>query len=187
MMNTRLVKNLFILLMLLFAFQFLKAQNNIIRCNDGKVSFLSEAPLETIRASSSQLKGLIDKQTNKFAFSIDINSFKGFNNDLQREHFHENYMETSRLPTASFSGKFIDQINYAEDAVYTVRAKGMFTIHGVSLEKIIKGSVQVSKGKLEIISFFSVKLEDYDIKVPKIVYEKIAEEIKVSLTAVFKN
>ena len=58
----------------------------------GKVSFLSEAPLELIKAASDKLKGAIDKTQNTFAFAVDIHSFKGFNSDLQREHFHENYM-----------------------------------------------------------------------------------------------
>ncbi|HMQ63788.1 MAG TPA: hypothetical protein PKE06_24100, partial [Flavilitoribacter sp.] len=57
----------------------------------GKISFKSDAPLELIEAASNELKGVIDPGRNGFAFSVNIQSFQGFNSPLQREHFNENY------------------------------------------------------------------------------------------------
>ncbi len=163
------------------------SQNNLLIANNGKVSFISEAPLELIKANSDQLKGAIDKLKNTFAFSVEIHSFKGFNSDLQREHFHENYMETGKIPTASFSGKFIEPVNYTTNGSYVVRAKGIFSLHGVQKERIIKGVVTVNDGMIEVNAVFTVRLEDHNIKVPKIVYEKIAEEIRTEIMIKFKN
>lgn len=154
---------------------------------NGKVSFLSEAPLELIRAKSDRLRGAIDRTQNTFAFAVDIHSFKGFNSDLQREHFHENYMQTEKMPIASFSGKFIDPVDFATNGSYVVRAKGIFSIHGVQKERIIKGVITVNNNSIDVDAVFTVKLEDHDIKVPKIVYEKIAEEIRVELSIRFKK
>jgi hypothetical protein len=154
---------------------------------NGKVSFLSEAPLELIRAKSDRLRGAIDRSQNTFAFAVDIHSFKGFNSDLQREHFHENYMQTEKMPIASFSGKFIDPVDFASNGNYVVRAKGIFSIHGVQKERIIKGVITVNNNSIDVDAVFTVKLEDHDIKVPKIVYEKIAEEIRVELSIRFKK
>jgi polyisoprenoid-binding protein YceI len=163
------------------------SQTNPIVTENGKVTFLSEAPLEIIRASSDKLKGAIDKSKNNFAFSVEIHSFKGFNGDLQREHFHENYMETEKIPTASFSGKFIEPVDFTVNGTYVVRAKGILALHGVQKERIIKGIVTVNNGTIEVNAVFTVRLEDHDIKVPKIVYEKIAEEIRVEISIKFKN
>lgn len=163
------------------------SQSNTIVGNNGKVQFTSEAPLELIKATSDKLKGAIDKSKNTFAFAVEINSFKGFNGDLQREHFHENYMETDKFPTATFAGKFIEQVDFATNGTYTVRAKGMFTIHGIQKERIIKGTMAINNGTITINAAFTVRLEDHDIKVPKIVYEKIAEEIKVEINIQFKQ
>ena len=163
------------------------AQSNTLLDENGKVSFLSEAPLEIIRAKSDKLKGAIDKTQNTFAFAVDIHSFKGFNSDLQREHFHENYMQTEKLPIASFSGKFIEPIDFNTNGTYVIRAKGMFSIHGVQKERIIKGVVVVNNNSVDVDAVFTVKLEDHDIKVPKIVYEKIAEEIRVEISIRFKK
>lgn len=154
---------------------------------NGKVSFLSEAPLELIRAKSDRLRGAIDRAQNTFAFAVDIHSFKGFNSDLQREHFHENYMQTEKMPIASFSGKFIDPVDFTVNGSYVVRAKGIFSIHGVQKERIIKGVINVGSNSIDVDAVFTVKLEDHDIKVPKIVYEKIAEEIRVEISIRFKK
>jgi len=88
----------------------LHAQATLLITDNGKVEFSSDAPLEIIKAKSDKLKGAIDKTANTFAFAVDMSSFKGFNGDLQREHFHENYIETEKFPKASFSGKFIEQV-----------------------------------------------------------------------------
>lgn len=81
------------------------AQRYIVQ--KGQISFTSNAELELIKASSDKIQGLIDPQTNQFAFSIEVKSFRGFNSELQREHFNEKYIESERFPTARFSGKII--------------------------------------------------------------------------------
>jgi polyisoprenoid-binding protein YceI len=181
------VVSFFFLLLLAVKPGQLFAQSNPILAENGKVLFLSEAPLEIIRASSDKLKGAIDKSKSNFAFSVDIRSFRGFNGDLQREHFHENYMETERKPTASFSGKFIEPVDFAVNGTYVVRAKGILMLHGIQKERIIKGVITVNDGTIDVNAVFTVRLEDHDIKVPKIVYEKIAEEIRVEISIRFKN
>ncbi len=96
-------------------------------------------------------------------------------------------METEKLPTATFTGKFIEQVDYAVPGTYTVRAKGSFTIHGVKLEKIIKGTIVVTPNNVDINAAFSIRLDEFNIKVPKIVYEKIAEEIKIDVSVKFRK
>jgi hypothetical protein len=162
-------------------------QSTTLLEENGQVSFLSEAPLELIKAKSGKLKGAIDKVQNTFAFAVDIRSFKGFNSDLQREHFHENYMQTEKMPIASFAGKFIEAVDFNINGTYVMRAKGMFSLHGIQKERIIKGVLVVTNNSIDIDAVFTVRLEDHDIKVPKIVYEKIAEEIRVELSIRFKK
>lgn len=186
-MNSRQVLRVFSFLTAgLLSFMPAFSQSNTIVANNGKVEFISEAPLEIIKATSDKLKGAVDKVKNTFAFAVDINSFKGFNGDLQREHFHENYMETDIFPNATFSGKFIEQVDFLVNGTYEVRAKGFFSVHGVPKERIIKGTLVVNNGTIHIKATFTVRLEDHDIKVPKIVHEKIAEEIKVVINIQFK-
>ncbi|HYC87119.1 MAG TPA: YceI family protein [Chryseosolibacter sp.] len=158
------------------------AQDPIIyEINNGSVHFKSEAPLEIIQAQSDQLKGLIDFTNQTFAFSIPVTSFMGFNSALQREHFNENYMETDQFPRATFSGRLIESIDPSRDGEYIVRAKGKLSIHGVEHERIIRSAVEVRNNTIRIHSAFSVLLADFNIGIPKVVQQKIAEEIRVEI------
>ena len=158
----------------------------VYRCDNGRILLRSDAPLEAIEASSGSLRGIIDADQQTFAWSVDIKTFDGFNSPLQREHFNENYMETKRFPKATFSGKIIEKTDFSQNGTYTVRAKGLLNIHGVEQERIIKSTLEVKNGQLRIKSQFTVPLSDHNISIPKIVHQKIAEEIKVTVEAVLK-
>ncbi len=152
----------------------------------GYVEFVSDAPLELISASSYSLRGAIDLDKRTFAFSINNNSFVGFNSPLQQEHFYENYIESHKYPASVFQGKIIEDHDFSKDATYSLRAKGDFEIHGISRERII-GATLIKKGdQLEVVAEFTVPLEDHNIKIPRIVYQKIAEVIDVKIQAVLQ-
>ena len=167
------------------AFELTQKQNFKLVSTSGSVDFKSDAPLEMIEASSQNLKGVIDPANNRFAFSIPIKSFQGFNSPLQREHFNENYMESDKYPTATFEGKIIENIDYSVNGKHIIRAKGALTIHGVTQERIIRSELEVKEGTFHVTSQFTVLLKEHDISIPKIVNQKIAEEIFVEVKAVF--
>jgi polyisoprenoid-binding protein YceI len=149
--------------------------------DNGEVSFTSNAKLELINASSKKIKGILDPSTGNFAFVVTIQSFEGFNSNLQREHFNEKYMEADKFYDATFSGKIIESVDFTKDGVYDVRAKGNLVIHGKKQVRIIPGKIQIEKGIVKIDSNFNIPLVDHDIKVPQVITEKIATEIIVKL------
>ena len=147
---------------------------------NGSIKFTSDAPLELIQAESNDLSGVLNLDENKFAFLLPTTTFEGFNSPLQQEHFHENYMESEKYPKASFSGKFIEDIDQLEEGIHSLRAKGTLAIHGIAVERIIKCKVTVKKKEILIESDFVVPLADHKISIPQIVHQKIAEEIFVA-------
>ena len=153
----------------------------------GDISFVSNAELELISASSPKLQGVLDASNNQFAFLIPIASFKGFNSELQRIHFNEKYMESDKYPNASFAGKIIEQIDFSKDGTYEVRAKGDLEIHGQKQNRIIRSKIVISNGTITIESSFKVPLADHNISIPSIVNQKIATEIVVNVSATLAN
>ncbi len=147
---------------------------------NGKIKFVSEAPLELIKAESDKLVSVVDITKRSFAFSILIESFDGFNSPLQKVHFRENYMETSKYKTATFKGKIIEEIDLGKEGAYVIRAKGMLNIHGVEKERIVKVKMVVKSAGIDFDAEFDVPLEEHNIKVPKVVNQKIAQVIRVS-------
>jgi hypothetical protein len=160
-----------------------RAQPGIYKTTEGHVSFKSDAPLEVIVASSSKLEGAIGNEDLSFFFRVPIVTFYGFNNGLQRQHFCENYLESSKYPEASFSGKLIESIDLSVPGTYQVRAKGQLTIHGRTKERIIKLELISTGTEINAKSQFMVPLVDHQIEVPKIVNQKIAQEISVNVRA----
>lgn len=156
---------------------------NVYEVEKGEVSFHSEAPQELISASSKQLKGAINVGKKTFVFKIGISSFMGFNTLLQKDHFNENYMESTVFPEATFIGKIIEDIDYTKDGEYSIRAKGKLKIHGIEKERIIKAQIAIKTGAIYITSAFVVALADHDIKIPRVVSEKLAPDINVSVKA----
>ena len=157
----------------------LSAQN--IYIDKAKVSFTSNAPLEIIKASSEQMKIIIDPTGNQVALAVNLSSFKGFNSELQREHFNEKYMESDKFPTAAFKGKIIEKIDFTVDGTYDVRVKGELDIHGQKQSRIIKAKIVIRNKSVNITTDFSVPLADHNIAIPKIISEKIATEIDFQL------
>ncbi|MGZ3931523.1 MAG: YceI family protein [Bacteroidia bacterium] len=160
--------------------------SQIFFCKDGQTTFTSEAPLELIKAQNNKTTGVVDASTKNVAFSVAIQNFNGFNGDLQKEHFLENYMESTKYPNAEFKGKIIEDVDMRRDGTYLVRAKGTFNIHGTTKEQIVKVKMVVKDKAIEVECKFDVPLSDHNIKIPKIVNQKIASVIVVEVKALLK-
>jgi hypothetical protein len=158
----------------------------LIKTNDATISFVSEAPLELIKASTSRCQGILDLEKGDFAFRISIRSFEGFNSPLQKVHFFENYMEVNEFPDATFVGKMVENVNLDNLKDIQFRAKGILEIHGVKVERIIPIHLSQDKTGLYFETDFLVPLEAHDIDIPTIVRQKIAEEIKVKVYGILE-
>lgn len=157
-------------------------QESVYVTGNAQIHFESDAPLELISAESDALQGAVDIGNKTFAFTISNSSFKGFNSALQQEHFYENYIETQKYPRSTFQGKIIEDIDPLSSETQEIRAKGILDIHGMKQERIIRSTVLLSGDTMFLQSSFTVPLKDHNIKIPRIVDQKIAEIIEVTVT-----
>lgn len=102
-----------------------------------------------------------------------------------QEHFNEKYLETEKFPKATFQGKF-SSFNPDIDQPQAVTATGKLTIHGVIREVEIAGTIQVVSQKILAKATFMVKLVDYNIKIPQLLWQKIAEQVEVTAEFTYK-
>jgi len=153
----------------------------IFKTTQGSAKFVSDAPLELIQAQSLKLSGLLKISDKSFAFTVPMRSFEGFNSELQRTHFNENYVESAKYPDATFEGKIIEDIDFSVPGTYDIRGKGKFIVHGVEQVRIIKCRLIIQNDKISLTSKFSVMLADHNIKIPSVVSKKITEEIVVEI------
>ena len=153
-------------------------------CENGKATLKSVATLELIEATSQKLRGVIDPDNHTFAWSVELKSFQGFNSPLQREHFNENYMESTKFPKAKFNGK-IENYNSSmlNGPVSDIKVTGILSVHGVDKTINISAKLGLEDGKLVGLSKFKVTPENYGIKIPSLVRDKIGKEMEVTVKA----
>lgn len=151
---------------------------------DAVLSFNSDTPMEKIEGVNKAGTCVLDTKTGKMEWKVLVKGFK-FEKALMEEHFNENYMESTKFPNAVFKGEItnLSEINFTQDGKYNVKAKGTMTMHGVSKEINVTGTLKVNKGQLEILSNFAVACADYNISIPSVVKDNIAKEIKVTVSA----
>ena len=146
---------------------------------NSSTKFFSSATLEDITATTTKGKSVVDLSNGKIGFSIPIKSFE-FAKSLMQEHFNEKYLESEKFPKATFSGQIENWENNM--SIEKAVASGSLTIHGVSKELKSEGSVMFTKSKLVITAKFNVRLEDFDVEVPSLMFQKIAEVVEVTVT-----
>jgi hypothetical protein len=175
------MKRIFILIAAVaFATSSVQAQK-IYSTKTGHISFFSDAPLEDIKAETSEVESKLAPSNGQLVFTLLIKGFK-FPNALMQEHFNDNYMESSKFPKSEFKGFItnIKDINFSKDGTYPAKVKGNLTIHGVTHEVQTNGTVEVKGGKVTGKSKFNVNLKDYGIGGMHI-GKKIAETIAITV------
>jgi polyisoprenoid-binding protein YceI len=154
---------------------------NIYFTRSGDVSFFSWTPIEDIKANNKQVTCVLDMETGKTSFRIPIRGFT-FKNGLMQEHFNESYLESEKYPNAGFNGK----IENWKDFIITEKPQkviiaGEMTIHGVTNSIKESGLLYQVNEKVKGEAVFKVMLEDYKVKIPKILIKNIAESVEIKM------
>ena len=148
------------------------------------VKFFSDAAIEDITAENTKASSIYNEATGDVVFSIPIKEFE-FEKSLMKEHFNEKYMESEQFPKATFQGK-ISGYQSSTAGEQKASATGKMTIHGVTQDVTINGTAENVKGMPKMKAKFMVKLVDYKIKIPQLLWKNIAEEIEVTVEFNFK-
>ena len=95
---------------------------------------------------------------------------------------NENYIESDEYPNARFSGNYTGEVDPAKNGIYKIQVQGDLTLHGVTKALNVPATIEVKDGKLLGASNFKLTPSDYNIKIPSLVREKIAEQIDVHVS-----
>ena len=161
--------------------------------SDGKsrVTFVSDAPLETMTGRSSRVTGRLtvdpsDITKTTGSFKVPVVSLRT-NNDLRDEHLQgDGWLDAEKNPNIHFEitevilgKKASKELKKKKDT--DVLVKGKFTAHGVTKFVTSNGTVNWSDDLLHIKADFTANLEDHQISVPTVVRLKVANDISVSV------
>lgn len=147
----------------------------------GFTGFYSKTPLEDIKAENNQVYAVVDISKKSLAFSMLLNGFV-FTKELMQEHFNENYVESDKYPKATFTGAYTDAVDVANGKEATVHVTGNMTMHGVTKSISTTATLQLTNGVLTGKAFFQLAPADFNINIPGLVKDKIAQKIDVHIT-----
>lgn len=154
----------------------------VYKSANSNIEFFAGTAVEDIDAVSSQAISFLNIESGEVAVSIPMTSFK-FERSLMQEHFNENYVESDKYPKAELKGKIKDPatINWNSRDTLTMTVHGSLTMHGVTKDRDLVVKVLNTGRTLKAFSTFKVPLADHNIDHPKLLWEKLAEEVIVKV------
>jgi polyisoprenoid-binding protein YceI len=172
-------KRIFITLLILCLATSITAQGKY-KTKTANITFEASVPsFEEVKGTNENVSAILNIETGEFASLALVTGFR-FKVALMEEHFNENYMESSVFPKAVFKGK-LDGFSMSDvsEEISEYTLKGSITIHGVTRPLGAQVKVKKVNDVIELATEFILKPEQFNIKIPKIVSNKIADEVFV--------
>ncbi|AZJ34085.1 YceI family protein [Tenacibaculum singaporense] len=168
-----------LLIILLFLSQNIFCQKYYTRT--GNTEFKASVDtFEPVEAKNKSTSVILNTETGEIASLLLIKAFR-FRLALMQEHFNENYMNSDKYPKATFKGKIhdfnIDEIVSEKEYKIT----GILNVRGIDKEIITTAKIIKTGNKIFLNSTFSVKPQDFKIKIPSIVRNKIAKSVIITI------
>ena len=174
------MKRLILIIALIFYTSKIASQQ--LYTNEGETIFDgSKESFEPIKATNNSSVSIIDTDNGNIAALIYIKDFD-FRLGLMQEHFNENYMESNKFPRSTFEG-VIQNFNFEklENNYANFIIEGEIEIKGVKKNISTVAKIKKTEDGIDLNTSFNIKLSDYKIKIPRLVFKKIDENVVVNL------
>lgn len=159
------------------------AQGTVFSADDGYVEFVSTAPLLEFKGVSNVLAGYIDLEEGVVDFFVDLATLDTGNRRRDRD-MRQVYLETETYPFAEFEGRLTTPFNNRVPGEQTARVEGTFTMRDISLPIEVEGTMERVPEGVRVRASWQVRLEDYNIDRPRVVFYELSEVQTVSIDIV---
>jgi polyisoprenoid-binding protein YceI len=158
---------------------------NVDKSKKNLVKFVSSATFQEFEGVTNNIDGYLFYKDNDFLsgsdlyFEVDLRTLDtGIG--LRNRDMRENYLETDEYPFTQYKGKII-YVDKVSDAEYKVTTDGNLSIHGVTKPLKINGNLYPVEGGYRVKAYFEILLSDYNIEIPKLMFMKVSNSIKLVL------
>jgi polyisoprenoid-binding protein YceI len=157
---------------------------------DRSVTFTSRASIEEFDGVTDRIDGFVSLNTEslttetggddtEFYFEVDLASLDtGIG--LRNRHMRDNYLEVAEYPYAAFGGR-IARAAPLSDGAFRVTLQGTFGVHGVERDRAMTCDASPARRGYRVQCGFTVLLSDHDIKIPKVMFLKLNNEVLLTL------
>ena len=163
---------------------------HVDRNADREVRFTSRAPIEEVVGVTDRVDGYVllngprleagsAPEGTQLYLEVDLASLDtGLG--LRNRQMRDNYLEVEEFPYA-FLDATIGEVAAVAAGVFRVTAQGVMDIHGVAREMDIACDVSERGEGYGVRCTFTVLLSDFDIEIPRIMFLKLANEVRLEL------
>ena len=176
-----------LLIITLFTFSvFVFAEEyHVDKSAENEVKFISNAPIEDFEGVIDQIDAYLYfedgdlTKKNQLYFEVDLNSLNtGIG--LRNRHMRDNYLHTDKYPTTYFRGNIVKAEKVAENEIKII-SEGAIFIHGVERPLTVEADMIQQGEQYNILCRFDVKLSDFNIEIPSLMFYKIDETMDLRL------
>ena len=158
--------------------------------SDRLVRFTSSTAIDEFEGTTERLDGLVLLNTEELTdrtggaeseiyFEVDLASLDtGIG--MRDRQMRNSYLEVDRYPYAAFGGT-IEQVTSLPGEIFQVTTQGILGIHGVEQERALTCNLATVNEGYRANCSFSVFLSDHDIEIPKLMFLKLNNEIRMDL------
>ena len=163
--------------------------------SDRLVRFTSSTAIDEFEGTTERLDGLVLLNTEELTdrtggaeseiyFEVDLASLDtGIG--MRDRQMRNSYLEVDRYPYAAFGGT-IEQVVSLPGKMFQVTTQGILGIHGVEQERALTCNLAKVNEGYRVNCSFSVFLSDHDIEIPKLMFLKLNNEIRMELNFILE-
>lgn len=134
----------------------------VFATRNGQITFTSPTD-DDVKAVNNEVTSRVS-DNGQVTFSLLMKGFK-FKLAEMQEHFNDQYAESAKFPRADFKGTItnLKDVNFGKDGTYKATVKGDLTMHGVTRNITVNGTISIKGGKPSIVASFVIKMADFKI------------------------
>lgn len=149
--------------------------------DNGHAEFHSSVPLHVFTGESGYLTGMIDFDENLVDFYLDLSTLKTGNSRRDRDMYRT--LNIEEFPFAEFTGTLEHTLDLQSDEEQPVSVNGELTLHGITVEKRVDGTIQRQGDALLLKAEWVQDITDHNIEPPGILFYRVRDEMDVRLEA----
>ncbi|MAO64782.1 MAG: hypothetical protein CL666_07255 [Balneola sp.] len=174
----------YLLLIASFFFFSVEGHSQAFYTETGTAIFHSEVPMHTFSGKSEYLTGKIDLNTKIVDFYLDLTTLE--TGISKRDRDMRETLETEKFPFAEFYGEMITPFDPDTSVAQEITVQGTFKIHGVEKDTTYTGTLEMQPDGLMLTANWVLRLEDYNIVPPSLLFFKVDQEQKIEIKALLK-
>lgn len=156
--------------------------------------FQVQAPAKMIKGLSEMVTVNLDLKQGSVMVTVPVKTFRFENNfvsdslnNVIRDRFNTYYMESSRFPLITYTGKLQKTGTQDNKSPLQFRTEGMLLLHGIERQVTATCSLDLISGGAIVHAGITIQPAAWGIRIPSYIGDLYFREVHIEITGTLKN